>query len=78
MHSLFYVDLMGNLLQSQKLAFYENLEGQNFISKMFQSGNETSAREVLCKSYDIIRDIYDSILTPARQAQIRNDPTLYQ
>lgn len=53
---------MGNLLSNLKLAFYENTEEKNFISKMFFDGSETSARDTLVKSYEIIKEIYNDIL----------------
>ena len=63
---MFHVDQMGNLLSNLKLAFYENTEEKNFISKMFFDGSETSARDTLAKSFEIIKEIYNDILLPLR------------
>ena len=63
---MYYVDRMGNLLQSIKQSFYEKSEDKSYISKMFSSDNNASTRENLCKSYDVIREIYESILQPKR------------
>jgi hypothetical protein len=68
---MFYVDNMGNLLSNLKLAFYEHRDDKNFISKMYQESAENNQREVLVKSYMILREIYDDIATPTRQRQIR-------
>ena len=46
---------MGNLLSNLKLAFYENTEEKNFISKMFFDGNEAATRDILVKSFEIIK-----------------------
>lgn len=48
---MFYVDIMGNLLSNQKLAFYEYKDEKNFISKMYQENYENNFRENLVRSY---------------------------
>jgi hypothetical protein len=63
---MFHVDQMGNVLSNLKLAFYENTEEKNFISKMFFDGSETASRDTLVKSYEIIKEIYNDILLPLR------------
>jgi hypothetical protein len=75
---MFYIDIMGNLLSNQKLAFYEYKDEKNFISKMYQESYENNIREVLIRAYQIIREIYDDIATPVRQRQIRNNRDLYE
>lgn len=45
---------------------------------MFSSDNNASTRENLCKSYDVIREIYESILQPKRQNQLSYVTRLYQ
>jgi hypothetical protein len=67
---MFHVDQMGNLLSNLKLAFYENTEEKNFISKMFFDGNETATRDILVKSFEIIKEIYNDILFPLRLSQL--------
>ena len=67
---MFHVDQMGNLLSNLKLAFYENTEEKNFISKMFFDGNETATREILVKSFEIIKEIYNDLLFPLRLSQL--------
>lgn len=37
---MYYVDLMGNLLSNQKLAFYEWPQEPNYFSKMMQDGRD--------------------------------------
>lgn len=64
--TMYYVDKMGNLLQSIKQSFYEKSDDKSYISKMFSSDNHSAARENLCKSYDVIREIYESMLQPSR------------
>ena len=64
---MFFVDHMGNLLSNLKLAFYEHPAEVNFISKMFLDGQENTARETMIKCYNMLREIYDDILTPIRQ-----------
>jgi len=68
---MFYVDKMGNLLSNLKLAFYENVDEPNFISKMFADSSENTTREELLRVYSIIRDIYDDICAPYRWQQMR-------
>ena len=68
---MFFVDHMGNLLSNLKLAFYEHPADVNFISRMFLDGQENAARETMVKSYGIVKEIYDDILTPIRQRQLR-------
>ena len=63
---MFHVDQMGSVLSNLKLAFYENTEEKNFISKMFFDGSETTSRDTLVKSYEIIKEIYNDILLPLR------------
>jgi hypothetical protein len=67
---MFHVDQMGNLLSNLKLEFYENTEEKNFISKMFFDGNETSTRDILVKSFEIIKEIYNDLLFPLRLSQL--------
>jgi hypothetical protein len=67
---MFHVDQMGNLLSNLKLAFYENTEEKNFISKMFFDGNETATRDILVKSFEIIKEIYNDLLFPLRLSQL--------
>ena len=67
---MFHVDQMGNLLSNLKLEFYENTEEKNFISKMFFDGNETATRDILVKSFEIIKDIYNDLLFPLRLSQL--------
>jgi hypothetical protein len=59
---MFHVDQMGNLLSNLKLEFYENTEEKNFISKMFFDGNETATRDILVKSFEIIKEIYKFVV----------------
>ena len=59
---MFHVDQMGNLLSNLKLAFYENTEEKNFISKLFYDGSETATRDTLIKTFEIIKEIYNDIL----------------
>jgi len=66
MNTMYYVDRMGNFLLSIKHAFHERVEDKSYLSKMFSSDNNATARENLCKSYDVIREIYESILLPKR------------
>ena len=61
-NTMYYVDRMGNLLKSIKQAFYEKPEDKSYLSKMFSSDNQSTARESLCKSYDVAREIYESVL----------------
>jgi len=68
---MFHVDKMGNLLSNLKLAFYEQIEEPNFISKMFIESQENSTREEMVKTYSVIREVFDDICTPVRQAQMR-------
>ena len=67
---MFHVDQMGNLLSNLKLEFYENTEEKNFISKMFFDGNETATRDILVKSFEIIKEIYNDLLFPLRLSQL--------
>jgi len=64
--TMYYVDRMGNLLKSIKQSFYEKPEDKSYISKMFSSDNHSAARDNLCKSYDVVREIYESILQQKR------------
>jgi hypothetical protein len=59
---MFHVDQMGNLLSNLKLAFYENTEEKNFISKLFYDGSETATRDTLIKTFEIVKEIYNDIL----------------
>ena len=59
--TMYYVDKMGNLLQSIKQSFYEKSDDRSYF-KMFSSDNQTTARENLCRSYDVVREIYENIL----------------
>lgn len=68
---------MGNLLKSIKQAFYEKPEDKSYMSKLFSSDNQTAARENLCKAYDVVREIYESILHSSRQKQLRHVSRLY-
>lgn len=63
---MLHVDLMGNLISNLKLAFYEHVDEKNFISKMFYDGSETATREVLIKSFEVVKEIYNDILAPIR------------
>lgn len=67
---------MGNLLSNMKLAFYEDPEDKNFISKMLQDSAENDTRDNLVQAYQIVREIYDDMLTPIRQGQVRGFPDL--
>ena len=67
---------MGNLLSNMKLAFYETQEDKNFISKMLQDSAENEARDHLVQAYQILREIYNDMLTPIRQRQARGFPDL--
>ena len=69
---MFYLDTMGNQLSNLKLSFYEARDEKNFISKMYQESYESNYREILIRSYMIVREIYDDIATPVRQKQIRS------
>lgn len=69
---MYYVDLMGNLLSNQKLAFYEWPLEKNFITRMMQEGHEKEQRNLLAKSYIIIQEIYNDIMTPLRQKLMYN------
>ena len=73
---LFYVDFMGNVLSNMKLAFYESPDDKNFISKMLQESAESDARDHLVQAYEILREIYNDMLTPIRQRQARGFPDL--
>ena len=66
LNTMYYVDKMGNFLKSIKQAFYEKPEDKSYLSKMFSSDNQSAARENLCKSYDVVREVYESILQPSR------------
>lgn len=65
-NSMFYVDLLGNLLSNMKLAFYTHQEETGFFSKMFTSDVDQPTRETLVKAYSVILDIYDDLLFPLR------------
>lgn len=75
---MFYVDIMGNLLSNQKLAFYEYKDEKNFISKMYQENYENNFRENLVRSYQIIREVYDDICCPVRWKQVTGNRDLYE
>lgn len=75
--TMYYVDRMGNLLKSIKQSFYEKPEDKSYFNKMFSSDNHSAARDALCKSYDLIREIYESILQQKRQKQLLYVSRLY-
>ena len=63
---MFYIDNMGNLLSNLKLAFYENGDDKNFISKMIFDGNVKTVLQNQVRSYAFVTEIYDEILTSVR------------
>ena len=63
---MYYVDLQGNLLSNLKLSFYEQQEEAGFFSKMFSGDADRPIRDTLIKAYNILEEIYDDLLTPAR------------
>ena len=67
---MFYLDIMGNLLSNLKLAFYPyNAADQHgYFGRMFQDGAEKTFRDQMAKTYNIILEIYDDLLTPVRLA----------
>lgn len=75
--TIYYVDRMGNLLKSIKQSFYEKPEDKSYFNKMFSSDNHSTARDNLCKSYNVVREIYESILQQKRQRQLKYVGRLY-
>ena len=70
---MFYVDLMGNLLSNLRLAFYEQIEEGGFFSKMFSGSDQKIVKDAMVKSYTIMQELYNDLLTPVRLQQIRYD-----
>ena len=69
---MYHVDLMGNLLSNQKLAFYEYPVEKNFLSRILIDGGVKDQRGIMAKSYSIIQEIYNDMLTPIRQKLVES------